>query len=143
MKTTIITKSFLLMVSVVIIGLMPIISCTDDSAVGARLRGKWELIEVLDGPREITRYGNKKVIPQDSVTVKFQTGKVKLSIKNDATKTMDYYYPEDQERYNTNDPVIVIGNAPFGYTFEDGLLKLHYCGFYLCDHRPATFVFKK
>ena len=72
-------------------------------------------------------------------TAKFYHSRQKFASVN----SIFYSIPENQEQYGSIYPVMKIDEVPFGYAIEGNRLKLHYHGMYLCDHIPATFVFKR
>ena len=107
------------------------------------------MLEVQNGPGSLSDNGQawKKDIPKDYT----------IEIKGDGT----ILFPEDEKNASTpstpvkltlvsseettysNYPVLKIDEVPFGYEVTSTRLKLHYYGFYFCDHVPATFVFKR
>ena len=125
MKKTIFSFCMTLFMAVLMTGC----SSDDDEIFGTGLTGKWDLVEVQpSGTVIIELKGNGKIV------FNYEDGKV---------ETLDYSIPEDQEKYGSTLPVMNIDEVPFGYAIEGNSLKLHYYGFYFCDHIPATFVFKR
>ena len=101
--------------------------------------GKWQLVEVKDGPHEFHQNGYEDAFK--GALVDFSpTGKVTMTFSNYHTEKMDW-----RNDKNTIDdlPVVYIENVPFTYTIEGLELKLHYKGIYKTDHIPATFVLQQ
>ena len=116
----------------------------DDEIFGTGLTGKWDLVEVQNGPAGFCKDGYTNHYPSGTVIIEIKgNGKIVFNYEDGKVETLDYYIPEDQEKYGTTLPVMNIGEVPFGYVLEGNSLKLHYYGFYTCDHIPATFVFKR
>ena len=101
--------------------------------------GIWQLREVLNGPVSLR---DKNSLQQ--VMVVFQEdGNAIFAYEDGKIKTLIYQQAENQELYQTNLPVLTIGDVPFSYNMEEDKLYLHYLGVYLCDHIPATFVLER
>ena len=116
----------------------------DDEIFGTGLTGKWDLVEVQNGPAGFCKDGYTNHYPSGTVIIELKgNGKIVFNYEDGKVETLDYSIPEDQEKYGTTLPVMNIGEVPFGYVLEGNSLKLHYYGFYTCDHIPATFVFKR
>ena len=122
-------------------------SCSsDDEIFGTGLTGKWDLVEVQNGPAWswYCGHGSGNRYPSGAVIIEFNgNGKIVFNYEDGRVETLDYFIPEDQEKYGSTLPVMNIGEVPFGYDIEGNSLKLHYYGFAFCDHIPATFVFKR
>lgn len=101
--------------------------------------GKWQLVEVKDGPHEFHQNGYEDAFKGAFVDFS-PTGKVTMTFSNYHTEKMDW-----RNDKNTIDdlPVVYIENVPFTYTIEGLELKLHYKGIYKTDHIPATFVLQQ
>lgn len=116
----------------------------DDEIFGTGLTGKWDLVEVLDGPEGKCEQGYSKPYPSGTVIIEFrENGKLVFNYGDGKVVTMEYSFPKNQEEYGTIYPVMFIDEVPFGYVIEGKRLKLHYYGNYFCDHIPATFVFRR
>ena len=119
-------------------------SSNDDEASESQLLRKWDLEEVQNGPVGKCQQDYAESYPSGTVTIEFKgNGKIDFNYADGKAETLDYAFPEDQEKYLTDLSVLTIGEVPFGYTIEGNRLKLHYLGFYFCDHIPATFVFTR
>ena len=119
-------------------------SSDDDEIFGTGLTGKWDLVEVQNGPEGGCNGDYANQYPSGTLIIEIKgNGKIVFNYEDGKVETLDYYIPEDQEKYGTTLPVMNIGEVPFGYVLEGNSLKLHYYGFYTCDHIPATFVFKR
>ena len=119
-------------------------SSDDDETFGTRLTGKWDLIEVLNGPDGLCKDDYTNQFPSGSVIIEIkENGEIVFNYEDGKVETRDYSFPVDQEIYNSSLPVMTIGEVPFSYAIEGNRLKLHYYGFYFTDHIPATFVFKR
>ena len=139
-------KSFLLWMGVVLMLAVGMSSCNsdDDEIFGTGLTGKWDLMEVQNGPAGFCKGDYANQYPSGTVIIELKgSGKIVFNYEDGKVETLDYSIPEDQEKYGTTLPVMNIGEVPFGYVLEGNSLKLHYYGFYTCDHIPATFVFKR
>ena len=120
------------------------INSDDDEFLGTGLTGIWDLVEVQNGPAGFCRDGYANQYPSGSVIIKIKgNGKIVFNYEDGKVEPLDYSIPEDQEKYGSTLPVMNIDEVPFGYAIEGNRLKLHYYGFYTCDHIPATFVFKR
>ena len=120
------------------------INSDDGEIFGTGLTGRWDLVEVLDGPAGYCKEGYTNQYPSGTVIIEIkENGKIVFNYEDGKVEPLDYSIPEDQEKYGTTLPVMNIGEVPFGYAIEGNRLKLHYYGFYTCDHIPATFVFKR
>ena len=127
MKKTIFSFCMTLFMAVLMTGC----SSDDDEIFGTGLTGKWDLVEVQH-------------YPSGTVIIELKgNGKIVFNYEDGKVETLDYSIPEDQEKYGSTLPVMNIDEVPFGYAIEGNSLKLHYYGFYFCDHIPATFVFKR
>ena len=101
-------------------------------------------MEVQNGPAGFCKGDYANQYPSGTVIIELKgSGKIVFNYEDGKVETLDYSIPEDQEKYGTTLPVMNIGEVPFGYVLEGNSLKLHYYGFYTCDHIPATFVFKR
>lgn len=119
-------------------------SSDDDEVLANELTGKWDLIEVQDGPDGMCKEGYANQYPAGSLVIELKAnGQIVFNYKDGKVETQSYSFPEDQKQYGSSLPVMNIGEVPFSYAIEGNKLKLHYFGFYLCDHIPATFVFKR
>ena len=119
-------------------------SSDDDEIFGTGLTGKWDLVEVQNGPAGFCKDGYTNHYPSGTVIIELKgNGKIVFNYEDGKVETLDYSIPEDQEIYGSTLPVLNIGEVPFGYAIEGNWLKLHYYGIYFCDHIPATFVFKR
>ena len=139
-------KSFLLWMGVVLMLAVGMSSCNsdDDEIFGTGLTGKWDLMEVQNGPAGLCKDGYANHYPSGTVIIELKgNGKIVFNYEDGKVETLDYSIPEDQEIYGSTLPVLNIGEVPFGYAIEGNWLKLHYYGIYFCDHIPATFVFKR
>ena len=119
-------------------------SSDDDEIFGTGLTGKWDLVEVQNGPEGGCNgdYANK--YPSGTLIIEIKgNGKIVFNYEDGKVETLDYSIPEDQDKYYSSLPIMIIGEAPFGYVVEGNILKLHYAGIYTCDHIPATYVFKR
>lgn len=106
------------------------------------LVGRWDLVEVLNGPDGRCKEGFTTKYSSGTVIIEIkQSGEIVFNYKDGKTETCDLSFPADQKLYNY--PVLNIGETPFNYIVEGNILKLHYLGPYTCDHIPATFVFKR
>ena len=120
------------------------INSDDGEIFGTGLTGRWDLVEVLDGPAGYCKEGYTNQYPSGTVIIEIkENGKIVFNYEDGKVETLDYSIPEDQVIYASTLPVLNIGEVPFGYAIEGNRLKLHYYGFYTCDHIPATFVFKR
>lgn len=118
-------------------------SSDDDEYAGEGLMGKWDLIEVQNGPAGMCQDGYSTKYESKSVVIQIQGGNtVEFTYSDGRTETMPLKL-EDADAYQSNLPVLTIGGAPFGYEVASTRLKLHYFGAYYCDHIPATFIFKR
>ena len=116
----------------------------DDEIFGTGLTGRWDLVEVQNGPKEFCKGNNAIQYPSGTVIIELKgNGKIVFNYEDGRVDSLDYSIPEDQEIYGSTLPVMNIGDVPFSYVVEGNSLKLHYYGFYFCDHVPATFVFKR
>ena len=112
----------------------------DDEIFGTGLTGKWDLVEVQNGPAGFCKDGYTNHYPSGTVIIELKgNGKIVFNYEDGKVETLDYSIPEDQVIYASTLPVLNIGEVPFGYAIEGNRLKLHYYGFYTCDHFPATF----
>ena len=120
-------------------------SCSQfDTILGSGLTGKWNLVEVQNGPAGFCKDGFVTPYPSGSVIIELtKNGKIVFSFDNGRTETHDYSIPENQEFYASVNPVLFIGDVPFGYAIKKNRLMLHYYGIATCDPIPATFVFKR
>ena len=133
MKKTIFSFCMTLFMAVLMTGC----SSDDDEIFGTGLTGKWDLVEVQ-------KDGYTNHYPSGTVIIELKgNGKIVFNYEDGKVETLDYSIPEDQEKYGSTLPVMNIDEVPFGYAIEGNSLKLHYYGFYFCDHIPATFVFKR
>ena len=140
MKKTIFSFCMTLFMAVFMTGC----SSDDDEIFGTGLTGKWDLVEVQNGPAGFCKAGYTNHYPSGTVIIELKgNGKIVFNYEDGKVETLDYSIPEDQEKYGSTLPVMNIDEVPFGYAIEGNSLKLHYYGFYFCDHIPATFVFKR
>ena len=140
MKKTIFSFCMTLFMAVLMTGC----SSDDDEIFGTGLTGKWDLVEVQNGPARFCKDGYTNHYPSGTVIIELKgNGKIVFNYEDGKVETLDYSIPEDQEKYGSTLPVMNIDEVPFGYAIEGNSLKLHYYGFYFCDHIPATFVFKR
>ena len=120
------------------------INSDDGEIFGTGLTGRWDLVEVQNGPAGYCKEGYANQYPSGTVIIEIKgNGKIVFNYEDGKVETLDYSIPEDQVIYSSTLPVLNIGEVPFGYAIEGNRLKLHYYGFYTCDHIPATFVFKR
>ena len=97
-----------------------------------------------NGPAGFCKDGYTNHYPSGTVIIELKgNGKIVFNYEDGKVETLDYSIPEDQEKYGSTLPIMNIDEVPFGYAIEGNSLKLHYYGFYFCDHIPATFVFKR
>lgn len=138
-------KNRLLIMAIAIFGMTALCSCSDDDEfVGTGLTGKWDLVEVQNGPSGLCKDGYSNKYPSGTVIIELkENGKIIFNHEDGKVETLEYSMPGNQEEYGSSLPIINIGEVPFGYDIEGNRLKLHYLGFYFCDHIPATFVFKR
>ena len=145
--TTNMKKSLLFCLSALLILVFGISSCSssdDDEIFGTGLTGKWDLVEVQNGPEGGCNgdYANK--YPSGTLIIEIKgNGKIVFNYEDGKVETLDYSIPEDQDKYYSSLPIMIIDEDPFGYVVEGNILKLHYAGIYTCDHIPATYVFKR
>ena len=145
--TTNMKKSLLFCLSALLILVFGISSCSssdDDEIFGTGLTGKWDLVEVQNGPEGGCNgdYANK--YPSGTLIIEIKgNGKIVFNYEDGKVETLDYSIPEDQDKYYSSLPIMIIGEDPYGYVVEGNILKLHYAGIYTCDHIPATYVFKR
>ena len=140
MKKTIFSFCMTLFMAVLMTGC----SSDDDEIFGTGLTGKWDLVEVQNGPAGFCKDDYTNHYPSGTVIIELKgNGKIVFNYEDGKVETLDYSIPEDQEKYGSTLPVMNIDEVPFGYAIEGNSLKLHYYGFYFCDHIPATFVFKR
>ena len=140
MKKTIFSFCMTLFMAVLMTGC----SSDDDEIFGTGLTGKWDLVEVQNGPAGFCKGDYANQYPSGTVIIELKgSGKIVFNYEDGKVETLDYSIPEDQEKYGSTLPVMNIDEVPFGYAIEGNSLKLHYYGFYFCDHIPATFVFKR
>lgn len=108
-----------------------IISCFGDPEIV----GKWQLVEIKDGPRGIRENGLEGALIEFSrsgtVSMVYADGHTEKAVWQKDLKAIDDL------------PVVYIGDNPFTYTMEGFELKLHYQGIYTTDHIPATFVLQQ
>ena len=117
--------------------------CSSDDEFGG-LMGRWDLVEVQNGPIGFCKGDYANQYPSGSVIITFTgNGKIVFNYEDGKVETHDYLVPENQEQYGSIYPVVLIREIPFSYVIEGSRLKLHYGGFATCDHIPATFVFKR
>lgn len=117
---------------------------TLDMITDTGLTGKWDLVEVQNGPAGMCKDGYTTRYESGSVIIDLkENGEIVFNYDDGRVETMNYSLPENQEIYFTDVPVMLIGDVPFGYVIEWNYLKLHYLGIHTCDHVPATFVFKR
>lgn len=117
-------------------------ACSEFSGTG--LLGRWDLVEVQNGPSGFCQSGYVQSYPSGTVIIELKSnGTIVFNFDSGKVETFDYSIPEDQDTYRSTLPVMMIREVPFGYDIEGNSLKLHYFGIYLCDHIPATFVFKR
>ena len=111
---------------------------------GEGLTGKWDLVELQNGPEGHCKGDYVRWFASGTVTIELnENGTIIFNYNDGKNEIFDYSIPENQEQYGSIYPVMMIGEVPFGYVIEDNWLKLHYYGMYFCDHIPATFVFKR
>lgn len=140
MKKTIFSFCMTLFMAVLMTGC----SSVDDEIFGTGLTGKWDLVEVQNGPAGFCKGDYANQYPSGTVIIELKgSGKIVFNYEDGKVETLDYSIPEDQVIYASTLPVLNIGEVPFGYAIEGNRLKLHYYGFSTCDHIPATFVFKR
>ena len=118
---------------------------SDDGEIfGTGLTGRWDLVEVQNGPAGYCKEGYANQYPSGTVIIEIKgNGKIVFNYEDGKVETLDCSIPEDQDKYSFTLPIMLIGEVPFGYAIEGNSLKLHYVGFHTCDHIPATFVFKR
>ena len=117
--------------------------CSSDDEYGG-LTGKWDLVEVQNGPVGLCKGDYVNRFPSGSVIITFTgNGKIVFNYEDGKIETYDYFISENQEQYGSIYPVVLIREIPFSYEIEGSRLKLHYGGVATCDHIPATFVFKR
>ena len=139
-------KKIIICVCLTLFMVMFMTSCNsdDDEIFGTGLTGKWDLVEVQNGPAGFCKDGYANQYPSGTVIIELKgNGKIVFNYEDGKVETLDYSIPEDQEVYYSTLLVMNIGEVPFSYAIEGNWLKLHYCGIYFCDHIPATFVFKR
>ena len=108
------------------------------------LMGKWDLVEVQNGPAGFCKGDYVNQYPSGSVIITFTgNGMIVFNYKDGKVETYNYLIPENQKQYGSIYPVVLIREVPFSYEIEGSKLKLHYRGAATCDHIPATFVFKR
>ena len=133
-------------VMVVLMGMVMLAAChssDDDDLPRVGLTGKWDLVEVQDGPEGRCQSGYVKKYSSGSVVIEFDgNGKIVFKYADGKIETLYYALTDNKEQYGSTLPIVLISEVPFGYEIVEGKLKLHYLGVYLCDHIPATFVFK-
>lgn len=154
------TKKNLLFLALLAMAAMVFSGCSNDDddrftvcPPGEGWGGKWQFVEMLDGPR-----GAKQPAAH---TMEFTVdGKVLFTSKgkfpfDEATVNMpmdgwEYYFPDEQDKYGSPFPVFVIYhpmlNKPgftFGLECYGNTLKLHYIDFYTTDHIPETYVYRR
>ena len=133
-------------VMMALLGIVFLAACSssdDEDLPRVGLTGKWDLVEIHDGPVGRCQSGYAKKYSSGSVIIELDgNGKIVFKYADGKVETLDYALTDNKEQYYSTFPIILIGDAPFGYEIVGGMLKLHYYGFYLCDHIPATFVFK-
>ena len=108
------------------------------------LMGKWDLVEVQNGPAGFCKGDYVNQYPSGSVIITFTgNGMIVFNYKDGKVETYNYLIPENQKQYGSIYPVVLIREVPFSYEIEGSKLKLHYGGAATCDHFPAIFVFKR
>ena len=119
-------------------------SSDDDIIFDMGLIGKWDLVEVQNGPTGFCKgdYANQYSAGTVIIELKLY-GKIVFNYEDGKVEICDFSIPKDQDKYASTLPVMNINEIPFGYVIEGNRLKLHYYGYYTCDHIPATFVFKR
>ncbi len=122
---------------------------------GPSFVGEWQFVEKLDGPGADFNTHRGGLQPQSHTMQIFPfkedgIGEIVYKLADGKTQKCEYYFPEDQERYQSNYMVIVIADPqvnqpgiPFGLEFDNDCLQLHYLGLYLTDHIPETYVYKR
>ncbi len=129
------------------VAMMMLTACTnsdDDEIYGTGLTGKWDLVEVQNGPAGFCKGDYTHKYPSGSLIIRIRgNGNIVFNYEDGKVETLGYTIPEDQEKYSSTLPIMIIGDVPFGFAIEGNCLKLHYYGTYTCDHIPATFVFKR
>ena len=160
MKKTIPTLLLLLIAAVAIT------SCSSDDddrtttcIFDDNLLGKWQFVEMLDGP-EADFDTHRSAKQPDAHMLEFASdGRVfftcygafpfspATNLPNDG---WEYFFPEEQESYHCPFPVVVIFHQsinmpgiPFGVECDGPTLKLHYLGTYFTDHIPETYVYRR
>ena len=118
-------------------------SSDEDEFAGEGLTGKWDLIEVQNGPSGMCQDGYSTKYQSKTVVIQIQgSNTIEFAYSDGKTESMPLKL-EDASAYQSNLPVLTIGGVPFGYEVTSTRLKLHYFGAYFCDHIPATFIFKR
>ena len=128
--------------------LLPMLACVgcssdDDEVYDDNLTGKWDLVEIKDGPEGRCEEGYVQRYSSGTVIIEIKDGQIVFNYQDGKKETMSYSIPKNQELYYSSLPVMLIGEVPFSYVIEKNRLYLHYCGICTCDHSPATFVFKR
>ena len=146
--TTNMKKNLVLCLGAMLMLVFGISSCSnsddDDEIFGTGLTGKWDLVEVQNGPEGGCKGDYANQYPSGTVIIEIKgNGKIVFNYEDGKVETLDYSIPEDQDKYYSSLPIMIIGEDPFGYVVEGNILKLHYAGIYTCDHIPATYVFKR
>ena len=127
--TTNMKKSLLFCLSALLILVFGISSCSssdDDEIFGTGLTGKWDLVEVQNDPEGGCNgdYANK--YPSGTLIIEIKgNGKIVFNYEDGKVETLDYSIPEDQDKYYSSLPIMIIGEDPFGYVVEGNILKLH------------------
>ena len=123
------------------------------------LLGKWQFVEMLDGPEADFDTHHSAKQPDAHMLEFASDGRVfftcygafpfspATNLPNDG---WEYFFPEEQESYHCPFPVVVIFHQsinmpgiPFGVECDGPTLKLHYLGTYFTDHIPETYVYRR
>jgi hypothetical protein len=116
----------------------------NDDISDTRLIGKWDLVEVLNGPDGHCDMEYSKHYPSGSVIVELnENGTIVFNYEDGRSEVLFYSDSANPTFRNSDAPVVFIGETPFSYTIEDASLSLHYGGVATADHIPATFVLKR
>ena len=128
--------------------LLPMLTCIgcssdDDEVYDDNLTGKWDLVEIKDGPEGRCEEGYVQRYSSGTVIIEIKDGQIVFNYQDGKKETKPYSFPKNPEIYSSSFPVMLIDEVPFGYIIEKNRLYLHYYGIYTTDHIPATFVFKR
>ena len=119
-------------------------SSDDDTISGSGLVGRWKFVEMLDGSKGMSQ-------PDQHIMEIKENGTIVYTYDDGNNRAVLYEY-DDNSKYGTNDPVILITNlleygivykGPYSCEIGSTTLKLHYSGFYFTDHIPETYFYKR